>query len=482
MNFFSDFDLDFSLLNTIKLQTILDCRSLPARRENGNIIAYYDEDKGNIASLQSFFIHEHIEPIAVKSNDFDIIIANIKRHFNLNGICKDIKEQLKNATYSDDSAILRLIDFIFDECIYYKASDLHIEPFEDTGCIVRARIDGMLSYLFELEFDIYNALLSRIKLLSGLDITERKKPQDGRFSKVFNSHSYDFRVSTLPLIYGESLVIRILDKSKSMLEIENLGLYNNSIKILKQALSKPHGIFLVTGPTGCGKSTTLHAALNHIKDMNKKIISIENPVEYRLNLVQQVSAESDTDFNLALRAILRQDPDIIMIGEIRDPNTLKISLQAALSGHLVLSTLHTNDAIGAITRMVDLGAQNYLIASSLIGVMAQRLVRKLCPHCKRKIQLSENDLNDLKDILPQNYQFYAPVGCVYCANTGFSGREIIAEIFLTDDISSSAIANGSNKQELSKSIKLNTSLFKDGISKAASGITSLDEIFRVIKN
>jgi len=344
----------------------------------------------------------------------------------------------------------------------------------------------MLNETFIFDKDIYPPLASRMKLLSNMDIAEKRKPQDGRFSVNILGKEFDFRISTLPVLNGESIVIRILDKSKVMINIEDLGMQPNNYNKFSKAMKAPYGIVFVTGPTGSGKTTTLYAALNAIKNVSTKIITVEDPIEYQLNLIQQVQVNQKTGltFATALRSILRQDPDIIMIGEVRDSETLRIAVQAALTGHLVFSTLHTNDSISAITRVMDMGIEPYLLSGSLVAIEAQRLVRKLCPYCKEKITLPQTVFNDIKHYIPETYQFYRHHGCEKCSQTGYKGREMLSEVLLVSEKLSSMIAQNESKkaihdQAISEGF---TDMFQDGIIRAANGITTIDEIIRVAKS
>ena len=289
----------------------------------------------------------------------------------------------------------------------------------------------------------------------------------------------------MPILHGESIVLRILDKSKVLISLENLGMHPATFEKFNKAMKAPYGIILVTGPTGSGKTTTLYAALNDIKSVETKIITVEDPVEYQLNMIQQVHVNEKVglSFAAALRSILRQDPDIIMIGEIRDQETLRIAIQAALTGHLVFSTLHTNDAISAVTRIADMGIEPYLISGALVAIEAQRLVRKLCPNCKQKTILPSNLQEQFKDFLPQEYQFYKHVGCDQCSQTGYMGREMISEVLPISDTISAMIANGTTKEAI-KEVAYREhfiDMFKDGIIRAARGVTTIDEVFRVAK-
>ena len=343
----------------------------------------------------------------------------------------------------------------------------------------------MLSETFIFDKDIYPPMVSRMKLLSNMDIAERRRPQDGRFSAQILDKEYDFRISTLPILNGESIVLRILDKSKVIINIEDLGMHPDNFAKFKKSMKAPYGIILVTGPTGSGKTTTLYGALNDIKSVKTKIITVENPVEYQLNMIQQVhvNEKAGLTFISALRSILRQDPDIIMIGEIRDQETLRIAIQAALTGHLVFSTLHTNDAISALPRMVDMGIEPYLVSGALVCIEAQRLVRKLCPYCKQKVTLSQKALDEIKKFLPEDYQFYKSVGCQHCSQTGYLGREMISEILSISDHIASIVANNASKEELKKVAYDEgfIDMFHDGVIRAANGVTTIEEVYRVAK-
>lgn len=345
----------------------------------------------------------------------------------------------------------------------------------------------MLAEIFIFDKDIYPPMVSRMKLLSNMDIAEKRKPQDGRFSARVLDKEYDFRISTLPIINGESIVLRILDKSKILISLGNLGMHPTNLQRFQAAMKAPYGIILVTGPTGSGKTTTLYAALNDMKSVETKIITVEDPVEYQLNLIQQVhvNEKAGLTFAAALRSILRQDPDIIMIGEIRDAETLTIAIQAALTGHLVFSTLHTNDAVSAVTRIVDMGVEPYMVSGALTAIEAQRLVRKLCVNCKQPTKIPEVLYSRIKKYLDEveNPQFFKPVGCPKCSQTGYTGREMISEILPVSDKISSMVAAGATKEEIRKIAYEEgfVDMFHDGVVRAARGVTSMDEVLRVAK-
>jgi general secretion pathway protein E len=352
--------------------------------------------------------------------------------------------------------------------------------------VVRERVDGMLQQSFIFDKDIFSPLASRIKLLANLDIAEKRKPQDGRITTMVADREFDFRVSTLPTLIGESIVLRILDKSKVLVKLEDAGMSEFCYKRFTQAIKVPYGIVLVTGPTGSGKTTTLYGALNAIKDVKDKIITVEDPVEYQMAGIQQVQVNphAGLTFASALRSILRQDPDKIMIGEIRDTETLRIAIQAALTGHLVLSTLHTNDAISAVTRIIDMGIESYLVSGALVAIQAQRLVRKICPYCKAPDVLTPHVLEEIRSyVTVENPTFYKGQGCKECNNTGYQGREMISEVLPISDTLSRMIAANASKEKLTEQAMAEgfITMFEDGISKALAGETTVEEIFRVAR-
>ncbi len=329
---------------------------------------------------------------------------------------------------------VRLVDSIIKEAIPYRASDIHIEPFEKK-VKVRYRIDGDLQERAEFPSESYNAICARLKVMSGMDIAEHRIPQDGRINMVIGGKEYDFRVSTLPTVYGEKFVIRILDKTSFHFTREDLGFTEEENKVIDKILQVPHGIILLTGPTGCGKSTTLYSFLKEINDPTVNIITVEDPVEYTMAGINQtqVNVRANMTFAAALRSILRQDPDIIMIGEIRDEETAEIAVRAAITGHLVFSTLHTNDAAGAIVRLEDMGVKNYLVSDALAGVIAQRLVKRLCPACKKRGKTTAKEMEILG--ITEPITISRPQGCQFCNNTGYKGRVAVHEILhMTEEL------------------------------------------------
>jgi general secretion pathway protein E len=483
-------DIDSKLSKKASLTQLKKYDALPVKEDDINIYVAV-KDPSNMTTregLQRLYSRKIVKIVIADPTLIEKYLNKFELSESINGIINEIRREISTSAADnpqESSGILKLIEAILKTSILSRASDIHIEPTEK-NCMVRSRIDGMLAETFIFERDIYPPLASRMKLLSNMDIAEKRKPQDGRFSAKILGKEYDFRISALPTLFGESIVIRILDKTKIMIKLENLGMHPTNYEKFSRAMRSPYGIILVTGPTGSGKSTTLYAALNAIKSVESKIITVEDPVEYQLNLVQQVhvNEKANLTFASALRSILRQDPDIIMIGEIRDHETLRIAVQAALTGHLVFSTLHTNDAISAVSRAIDMGLEPYLIAGAMVAIEAQRLIRKLCPSCKTKINVPQSMLDRIKGFIPENYTFYKAVGCEKCSQTGYLGREMISEILPISEKISSMIAQGATKEELKKQAYAEgfIDLFKDGIIRAAKGVTSIDEVLRVAKS
>ncbi len=388
--------------------------------------------------------------------------------------------------YSGESAVLKLIRLIIKDATFRNGSDIHIEPGADKA-MVRIRIDGILREIQLLDLEVYQSIASRIKILGNLDISEKRKAQDGRFSLSIDENIYDFRLSTVPTLFGESIVMRILDRQKALLRLQELGFAPEVQKQFEKAVRQPYGIILITGPTGSGKTTTLYAVLNEIKSIENKIMTIEDPIEYHLPLIQQVQVNERVNygFDEAFRSFLRQDPDIIMVGEIRDLATLDTAAQAALTGHLVLSTIHTNDAPGAINRAIQMGLAPYLVADSIVAIVAQRLVRKICPYCKIETPIPKDISENILELLPSYTTLYRGQGCAHCEMTGYIGQILIAEILLFDERISEAVSNGEKKSQIiQKAMEwgLYTPMIYDGINKVLAGITTIEEITRVTRS
>ena len=488
----NDIDIDYKLLKRLPLKQLMRYNALPLYSEDSTVVVAFEnpsdfEAKG---AVERFFHGKIMEVCIAKAQMIRQELLKIKTSEDVEEFSQDIKHDLTEGTIemseesSDSPAVLKLIETVLSTAIDAKASDIHIEATEE-NCIVRYRVDGMLQEYFTLEKIIFGPLASRMKLLSSLDIAEKRKPQDGRFTQIVKGHVFDFRVSTLPTMFGESIVLRILDKSKALVKLEEAGMNAKAYKQFTKGIKSPYGIMLVTGPTGSGKTTTLYGALNAIIDVRDKIITVEDPVEYQMGGIQQVqvSAKTGLTFAAALRSILRQDPDKIMIGEIRDQETLRIAIEAALTGHLVLSTLHTNDAISAISRMQDMGIEDYLLAGAVIGIQGQRLVRKICDTCKEVEDVPLDSLASISKYLPKDAVFYHGKGCAICNNKGYSGREMISEVLLISEELSTMIATGATKDQMREQAFKEgfTTMLEDGINKALAGKTSVEEILRVAR-
>jgi type IV pilus assembly protein PilB len=418
----------------------------------------------------------------------DIDISNIFEDFNLEEIAdvsdnqdEEIYEEEELREMVDEAPIIKLANYIISKAYQKGASDIHIEP-EDDKIRVRFRIDGVLKKEMTAPKSSHRALVSRIKIIANLDITEHRVPQDGRIKMIFKGEKLDMRVSTLPTIKGEKIVIRLLAQNTNLLDLDNLGLSDYNRKKIGQLIKKPNGVLLLTGPTGSGKSTTLFAALNELNSPQINMVTIEDPVEYQIAGINQVQAKEKSGLTFAktLRSILRQDPDIIMIGEMRDQETAEIAVRSALTGHLVFSTLHTNDAVSSITRLIDMGLAPYLVAASLNGVVAQRLVRRLCPHCKEKRKIEKTDLKYLND--PDIEEAYFAVGCEKCNNTGYDGRLAIQEIFEIDSQVKEMISENLAKEKIAEYAKSKgmVTLKEDGVAKIKAGETDVSELERII--
>jgi type II secretory ATPase GspE/PulE/Tfp pilus assembly ATPase PilB-like protein len=393
-------------------------------------------------------------------------------------IQKDIQKS------SEDMPIVQLVDAVFRQAVAKKASDIHIEPFLD-HTEVRFRIDGVLRPVMTVPKEFEAAMVSRIKVMANLDITETRQPQDGRVVTEMGGRSIDLRISTLPIIHGEKVVIRILDKGSTVFELSKLGFSENAEAMFKDSLDRPNGIILATGPTGSGKSTTLYTGLTLLNSPDVNIITLEDPVEYQLTRVNQVQVNTKVGLTFAkgLRSILRQDPDIIMVGEIRDLETAEIAIQAALTGHLVLSTLHTNDAPSSITRLLDLGVAPYLISSTVIGVMAQRLVRKICTHCEKGYHLlpEEAEAVGLDSSGVNGIAVKYGEGCPQCRGTGYQGRTGIFEIMEVNERIRSIIREKTDAEQIRKAAVSDgmTVLREAAVRKMLKGETTFDEVIRV---
>ena len=387
------------------------------------------------------------------------VVSEVQNDADLSRMMQDLPAVEDLLETSDDAPIIRMLNALLTQAARDGASDIHIEPYERHSS-VRFRVDGTLREVVQPNRALHAALISRLKIMAELDIAEKRLPQDGRISLRIGTRAVDVRVSTLPSAHGERAVLRLLDKSGSKLSLESVGMTGETLRRFLELIEQPHGIILVTGPTGSGKTTTLYAALSRMDAASSNIMTVENPIEYELHGIgqTQVNAKIDLDFAMALRAILRQDPDVIMIGEIRDHETAQIAIQASLTGHLVLATLHTNDAPSAVNRLIDMGVEPFLLSSSLLGVLAQRLVRKLCAHCKG-------------------------AGCGQCSQTGYQGRTGIFELMVANDEIRSQIHNRASEADI-RAVALGagmTQMREDGERLVREGLTSREELVRVTR-
>ena len=382
----------------------------------------------------------------------------------------------------DDAPIIRLLNALFTQANKQKASDIHIETYENR-VLVRNRVDGVLQEVLEIQRSIAPLLISRVKVMAKLDIAEKRIPQDGRIALRVGGHNIDIRVSTLPSNHGERIVLRVLDKKNAQLNLALLGMAESTLVTIRKMIAEPHGILLVTGPTGSGKTTSLYAMLTELNEVSRNILTIEDPIEYDLPGIgqTQVNTKIQMTFARGLRAILRQDPDVVMIGEIRDLETADIAVQASLTGHLVLSTLHTNSALGAINRLHDMGVESFLLSSSIVGLIAQRLVRKLCTYCKNPHLIREDEMKlmGIPATAPAS-TIFEPIGCDQCNHSGYSGRTGIYELITMDETLRSMIHRNESIQTIENYLRPHTKTIReDGFKRVLLGDTSLAEILRV---
>ncbi len=405
-----------------------------------------------------------------------------------NPIEAEIDEIVKRALENKDVDVPHLVDLILQSAVKDKATDIHITP-EAVATHVFLRIDGVLEHYYSLPILLHTQMVARIKILSELDISEQRKPQDGAFSYTFLNEEFDLRVSTLPTNHGENIVLRLLSKNSSLFNLKHLGLSDENAEKISTYFQKPYGIIIIAGPTGSGKTTTLYSALRKINALKKNVMTIEDPIEYRFSFIKQtqLNIKAGYTFDAAIRAFMRQDPDVMLVGEIRDEETAELAIRASITGHLVISTLHTNDAVGAIPRLSDLKIPSYLIGSGLLVVIAQRLVRKLCENCKEETDMDVKQLEkegvsiELINKYP-DYKIYKPKGCRYCRNTGYNGRMAIVEILEVNKYIEAMIEKNASVLEIqNEAVKNGMTLLKDdGFKKVLQGLTTFEEVKRVI--
>ncbi len=494
-----DIILDPEMISLIPKKIALRYKLIPLNKEN-NVLTLAMANPLDVNAIDYIKEYTKMDVMPKFANENEILNA-LSSSYDAGYQFDDLLDRVDVATVSDmsdevnlsaleaisqEAPIIQLVNMIIVDGIKERASDIHLEP-NQRGLLVRYRIDGILHDTRMLPLRVKPAVTSRVKILSNMDIAERRLPQDGRFQLRFGAREVDLRVSSIPTVYDEKIVMRLLDKSQGVISLDSVGFTEMQVQEFRKMIRNPHGIILVTGPTGSGKSTTLYATLNEVDSTKKNVITVEDPVEYKLDRINQINVRPKINltFANALRSILRQDPDVIMIGEMRDSDTAHIAVQSALTGHLVFSTLHTNDAVSSLTRMTDMGVEPFLISSSVIGVMAQRLVRKICPKCIEEYIPEESIFDDLKlnITLPDKgkIKLYRGKGCDYCKNTGYYGRIAIFEMIeINDEIRSMILRKISSNEIKEVAIRYGMkTLLDSGITRALEGITSIDEVFRV---
>lgn len=484
------------LLDTLPINYAKRNEVLPLRREHHNIIVAIS-DPTNFSALDELRLlyKQPIRPVIASGYE---IVNSINAAYNrtsdkgdggmegldeVGEIAADFDEPVDLLDADDEAPIIRLVNSLLFRAVKQKASDIHVEPFEKELSI-RFRVDGVLYDIMTPPKRAQNSIISRIKIIAGLNIAEKRLPQDGRIKIKIAGKDIDIRVSTIPTAFGESVVMRLLDKSSVALDLEKLGLQGRTLTTMRDLIRQNHGIILVTGPTGSGKTTTLYAGLAEINTKDIKILTVEDPVEYQLGGINQVQVNPKIDltFATALRAFLRQDPDVILVGEIRDKETAEIAIQASLTGHLVFSTLHTNSAAGTVSRLVDMGVEPFLISSSVIGILAQRLLRTVCHDCAKKYVPTEEELARIGITVEElkGRPLYRPVGCPNCLETGYAGRTGIHEMMLMSDPLREAIMRGDDASAVQKIAQEGgmKSLRQDAANKVLSGATTVEEVLR----
>lgn len=494
--------IDIDLIQSFPRDLLREYRLVPIKREEEQIV-FFTDHKVPLPIIDDLEVYSN-SLIRIENKDSILVNKLINEYLEapldtVEGMLNNLEaDQLADYTnfeldtkvenleeLAQEAPIIKLVNTIITTGLKKEASDIHIEPFEDK-IRIRYRIDGYLYDEPAPPKNLLPAIITRLKIMSNLNIAERRLPQEGRVRIKVLGRSLDIRVSIVPTLYGESVVLRLLDRAAVLLELNNLGFEEQMLNNYLDLISHPYGIILVTGPTGSGKTTSLYATLNHLNSAEKKIITIEDPVEYQLDGINQMQVKPEIDFTFAngLRSILRQDPDIIMIGEIRDLETAKIAIQAALTGHLVFATLHTNDSVGAITRLLEMGVEDHLLASALQGVMAQRLVRVLCPECKLSYKPDAKELTFINQNSVLTEEIYRASGCSKCNQIGFKGRTSIYELLPFDQELKSLITRHSNTNEIRKKAdqKEMKTLLQAGWNKIKEGVTTIDEVLRVTKS
>ena len=490
----SDYEINPTAATLIPEEMARRYSMIPIDIKEGELIVAM-ADPSNIFAVDDLKIITGYEIKPVVATESEIINA-INQYAQIDKEVEEMMEsieeedvsavEVKEEAEEEDAPIVKLVNYILTEAVRSRAADVHIEPQED-DLRIRYRIDGVLHEIMRSPKRIQLGMITRLKIMANMDIAERRLPQDGRFSLIVDGRPIDFRVASLPTIHGEKIVLRLLEKESIMMSLEQLGFSEETLKRFKHSLSKPYGAIFVTGPTGSGKTTTLYAALNVLNSIEKNIITVEDPVEYRLAGINQVQVnpKAGLTFAAALRSILRNDPDIVMIGEIRDQETALIAIESALTGHLVLSTLHTNDAPSAITRLTEMGLETFLISSAVDCIVCQRLARVLCPKCKESYTPSIEALQRIGFPLEEGEDIpvlYRAKGCDYCSNTGYRGRTGVFEVMLMSETIERLTVERASTDEIKKVAREEgmRTLREEGLLKVKAGITSIEEIMRVI--
>lgn len=491
--------LDLELISKASFQFSKANLTLPLKIESGHLLAATarpldTQAFDDLRLLYSMPVKPVVAPVDVmieainraydlSADSADEIIDDIQEEGDIDSLLHGLPQDLLET--SAQAPVIRLVNSILVQAVKDKASDIHIEPY-DRELSVRYRIDGMLLNVVQPPKRLQSLIVSRVKIMAGLDIAEKRLPQDGRIRIVIAGNEVDIRVSVIPTSHGERVVMRLLDKAGMLLNLEAIGLNEDNLKIIERLIHLPHGIILVSGPTGSGKTTTLYAALSRINSADKNIITVEDPIEYQLSGIGQmpVNTKVGLSFATGLRSILRQDPDVIMVGEIRDLETAEIAVQASLTGHLVFSTIHTNDAAGAVTRLVDMGVEPFLISSSLVAVLAQRLVRVLCPDCRKPYTPNRDQLSELgldMSFVPSGTVFYKAQGCPKCRNSGYRGRSGIYELLVIDEETRALIAQKTDSSLIRNEAEKRgfTGMRENGFDAILRGVTSVEEVARV---
>ncbi|HEY0486263.1 MAG TPA: ATPase, T2SS/T4P/T4SS family [Mycobacteriales bacterium] len=491
----SEYPVDTSAVALVPVAVCRRHTALPIGHEDGKLLVAM-ADPANVFAIDDIRSITGLEVRALVATRSDVTAA-LNRYHRADGELGSLMMAIDPRTaegddlasvheVTDDAPIVRYVNLLITQAIADRASDIHLEPTE-TDLRVRFRIDGVLHEIMRSPKQIASGVISRLKIMADINIAERRKPQDGRLSVVVEGRKIDLRVATLPTVWGEKVVMRVLDNSTAQLTLADLGFEPANYESYAESFTKPYGMILVTGPTGSGKSTTLYATLNIVSTSDKNVITVEDPVEYRLPGINQVQVNNAAGltFASALRSILRSDPDVVLIGEIRDHETAQIAIEAALTGHLVLSTLHTNDAPSAITRLVEMGIEPFLVGSAVDAVLAQRLARRLCARCKEPYTLTAEQLRQARFDWPEDRALptvYRPVGCTTCSKTGYKGRLALHEVMqVSEEVERLAVerASGTAIGEVARAQGM-TTLRQDGFAKVLSGATSLEEILRIV--